>query len=125
MIRYIKIPIARLKNGARKTDTPSKIKFNTKNINEDWRKLGDEFELYKFLSEEEEDKTKLLSLKYSIGADDIEICNTLKINKEENDRTLKGVLVVLNAYCRHKSTETVEEFKYNGDIHYRNEIIRS
>lgn len=76
------------------------------------RKLGDEIELYIFLSKEEEDKTKLLSLKYSIGADDLEICNTLTIKWEENDRTMQGVLVVLNACCRHKSHETVEEFKY-------------
>lgn len=57
------------------------------------------------------DKTKLQLLKHSIG-DGIEIYNTLKIDKEENDRTLKEVLDALNAYCRHKSNATLEAFKY-------------
>lgn len=91
---------------------PTIIKFNTKNISEEWRKLRDEFERYTFLSKGEEDKTKLQLLKYSIGADGIEIYNTLKIDKEENDRTLKEVLDAFNAYCRYKSNETVDGFKY-------------
>lgn len=64
--------------------------------------------------------------------DDIEICNMLKINKEENDWILKGVFVVLNVYCRYKSNDIVENLniswrnrRFNGDIYYWNEIIRS
>lgn len=36
----------------------------------------------------------------SIDANGIESFNTLKIDKEENDRTLKEVPDALNAYCR-------------------------
>lgn len=45
---------------------------------------------------------KLWLLKYLIGVDGIEIYNMLKIDKEENDRILKGVFEVLNVYNRYR-----------------------
>ncbi|XP_062572691.1 uncharacterized protein K02A2.6-like [Saccostrea cucullata] len=93
---------------------PGKIKFNTKNISEDWRKWREEFELYASLSvKDAEDKAKLQLLKYLIGADGREIYSTLKFEKEEKDRKLKDVLEAFDAYCRPKRNETVERFRFN------------
>ena len=93
---------------------PGKIKFNTKNISEDWRKWREEFELYASLSlKDEEDKAKLQLLKYLIGADGREIYSTLKIDKEEKDGGLKDVLDAFDTYCRPKCNETVERFRFN------------
>ena len=71
---------------------PGKIKFNSKNIAEDWRKWKEEFSLYVSLTVKEDEHSKLQLFKYLIGNDGREIYNTLRFEKEEKDRTLKMAL---------------------------------
>ncbi|XP_062586506.1 uncharacterized protein LOC134257838 [Saccostrea cucullata] len=105
---------------------PGKIKFNTKNISEDWRKWREEFELYSSLSMKDgEDKAKLQLLKYLIGADGREIYSTLKFEKEEKYRKLKDVIEAFDAYCRPKRNETVERFRFNMRKQKQDETIET
>ncbi|XP_061178377.1 uncharacterized protein K02A2.6-like [Saccostrea echinata] len=92
---------------------PGKIKLNSRNLAEDWRKWKEEFSLYVSLTVKDEEASKLQLFKYLIGSDGREIYNTLKFEKEEKDRTLKMALEAFDKYCRPKKNETVERFRFN------------
>ena len=58
---------------AERLGPPGKIKFNSKNLAEDWRKWKEEFSLYVSLTVKDDEPSKLQLFKYLIGSDGREI----------------------------------------------------